>query len=395
MKTKVTILLFLFGLSFGTSAYAQWWKDLGRDLLGAIGAAVTTNTVQKYGGEEYQDREKAEQFTRDLYDFIGANKKNAEIGIAWNNAETSYQKQNIVANAAFDIASKNSKNPQYVELIRQATTTEINYLDDKFKATNENERREALSKKALSWVDIGYSAYQIGEENKKAAAAARRLEMEEQLKGLRGVSYSDNDVISSASYIIATVQSNELSESEKENYISQLGLKQSPKEIISIVKPLLDEDNDAELRRQEELKRQREAEERRIAEEKRQAEIKVAEERRNALQKLGTIRIDSYAFDETNLSKKQKTELDEAVVILNKYSDVNVLLTGHTCKIGYKNINQRKGMKRAEAAKDYLMSKGVSENRITIESKGETEPLVPNISTENFKQNRRVEIQVK
>ena len=103
---------------------------------------------------------------------------------------------------------------------------------------------------------------------------------------------------------------------------------------------------------------------------------------------------DGFAFDVTELSDEQKPELDEAANILNKYSDVNVLLTGHTCKIGYKSINQRKGMKRAESAKAYLMSKGVAENRITTDSKGETEPLVPNTSRENLKQNRRVEFQL-
>ena len=51
-------------------------------------------------------------------------------------------------------------------------------------------------------------------------------------------------------------------------------------------------------------------------------------------------------------------------------------------------------MKRAQATKEYLISKGVAESRITIDSKGETEPLVPNTSKENFKQNRRVEIQI-
>ena len=40
------------------------------------------------------------------------------------------------------------------------------------------------------------------------------------------------------------------------------------------------------------------------------------------------------------------------------------------------------------------MSKGVAENRITTDSKGETEPLVPNTSRENLKQNRRVEFQL-
>ena len=243
--------------------------------------------------------------------------------------------------------------------------------------------------------DIFFKAYQIQQDNKVASQAARKLKMEEQIQKLRGDDFENNDVMNGASYIVAVVQSNDLSEKEKEEYIRRLGLSQSPKEIISIIGPLLDENEEAENRRQEELRRQKEEEERRIAEEKRLAEQRAAEERKNALQTLGAIKIDGFAFDVTDLSDEQKPELDEAANILNKYSDVNVLLTGHTCKIGYKNINQRKGMKRAESAKAYLMSKGVADSRITVDSKGETEPIVPNTSRENFKKNRRVEIQVK
>ena len=74
---------------------------------------------------------------------------------------------------------------------------------------------------------------------------------------------------------------------------------------------------------------------------------------------------------------------------MDKYPDLTITIVGHTCKIGYKNINLKKGLKRAENAKAYLIEQGISENRISVDSKGETEPR-SDINSEN----RRIEITV-
>ena len=125
-----------------------------------------------------------------------------------------------------------------------------------------------------------------------------------------------------------------------------------------------------------------------------QTEQKTAEERKNAIQKIKTAKIDDYAFDETALSQSQKSALDAIADVLNQYSDIKVLIIGHTCEIGYKNINQKKGLKRAEAGKDYLTEKGIASHRISVDSKGEEQPLVPNTSSENRRQNRRIEFAI-
>jgi outer membrane protein OmpA-like peptidoglycan-associated protein len=122
-----------------------------------------------------------------------------------------------------------------------------------------------------------------------------------------------------------------------------------------------------------------------------QAEQKAAEERKNAIQKIKTAKIDGYSFDETALSQSQKSELDVIADILKQYSDIKVFIVGHTCNIGYKNINLKKGLKRAKAGKEYLNEKGISQERISVDTKGETQPFVQNISDENRKQNRRIE----
>lgn len=131
----------------------------------------------------------------------------------------------------------------------------------------------------------------------------------------------------------------------------------------------------------------------------RQAELlrqqKAVEERRVAIETIDKAELNGYSFDETGLSQPQKLILDNIANTLNQYSDINVLLTGHTCNIGYKSINQRKGQKRADIAKEYLITKGISPNRISTDSKGEIQPLIKNDSKENREKNRRIEFAVK
>ncbi len=116
-----------------------------------------------------------------------------------------------------------------------------------------------------------------------------------------------------------------------------------------------------------------------------------AEERKNAIAKIETTIINNYPFDVTVLLQHQKSKLDTIADMLNSYSDINVIIVGHTCEIGSKNINLRKGLKRAKAGKEYLIEKGINSERILVETKGEIQPLISNVSSENRKYNRRIE----
>jgi len=69
-------------------------------------------------------------------------------------------------------------------------------------------------------------------------------------------------------------------------------------------------------------------------------------------------------------------------------------ITGHTCNWGTRKNNLRIGLRRANSVKTKLNAEGVPANKITTESKGETEPLAPNTSDASRKKNRRVEIKV-
>ena len=64
---------------------------------------------------------------------------------------------------------------------------------------------------------------------------------------------------------------------------------------------------------------------------------------------------------------------------------------GHTDSTGPEEYNLGLSQRRAGAVQDYLISQGISEDRLTMEGKGETEPLVSNDTREGRAQNRRIE----
>ncbi|MDR0436894.1 MAG: OmpA family protein [Bacteroidales bacterium] len=100
-------------------------------------------------------------------------------------------------------------------------------------------------------------------------------------------------------------------------------------------------------------------------------------------------------IEETELSVVQKRTLDEKVTLLRQHPDIRIVIYGHTCDLGSFEVNERVGFRRAQSVKEYMISRGLPENRIvSISSKRYTEPLLPNTSEENRMMNRRAEIVV-
>ena len=103
--------------------------------------------------------------------------------------------------------------------------------------------------------------------------------------------------------------------------------------------------------------------------------------------------IQYYELAQTELTDAQKQLLDEKIALLQQNPKLKVFIYGHTCDLGGDKINEDVGLQRAQKAKAYLLSKGIDEDRILgIASKRDTEPLAPNDSEENRRQNRRVEL---
>ncbi len=78
---------------------------------------------------------------------------------------------------------------------------------------------------------------------------------------------------------------------------------------------------------------------------------------------------------------------------LNK-TDENVSIIGHTDDKGAESANLKLGQERADYIKDILITKGINDNRLKVESKGESEPIKDNSTEEGRDQNRRVVVKL-
>jgi OOP family OmpA-OmpF porin len=101
-----------------------------------------------------------------------------------------------------------------------------------------------------------------------------------------------------------------------------------------------------------------------------------------------------FDFDKSVLKPEGKAKLDELVT---KTKDINlevIIAVGHTDSVGTDAYNQKLSVRRSEAVKAYLVSKGIEKNRVYTEGKGEKQPVADNKTAAGRAQNRRVEIEV-
>ena len=101
-----------------------------------------------------------------------------------------------------------------------------------------------------------------------------------------------------------------------------------------------------------------------------------------------------FDFDKAILKKEGKAKLDDLV---GKVKGINlevIIAVGHTDSVGTDAYNQKLSVRRAEAVKAYLVSKGIEKNRVYTEGKGEKQPVADNKTKEGRAKNRRVEIEV-
>ena len=98
-----------------------------------------------------------------------------------------------------------------------------------------------------------------------------------------------------------------------------------------------------------------------------------------------------FGFDQSNLTPGALKNLDDLVVILNKYPDTDIEVQGHTDNTGTAEYNQTLSRTRADNVSNYLMGKGIDSSRVTSIGYSFTRPKYDNRTAEGRKQNRRVE----
>lgn len=101
-----------------------------------------------------------------------------------------------------------------------------------------------------------------------------------------------------------------------------------------------------------------------------------------------------FDFDKSVLKPEAKVKLDDMASKLQAINLEVIIAVGHTDSVGTDEYNQKLSLRRSEAVKAYLVSKGIPANRVYTEGKGEKQPVADNKTAEGRAKNRRVEIEV-
>lgn len=100
----------------------------------------------------------------------------------------------------------------------------------------------------------------------------------------------------------------------------------------------------------------------------------------------------NFDNDKATLRPEAMVILDQAAETLKEWGDVKVEVAGHTDSSASDAYNLQLSERRANAVRDYLISKGVAAERLTAKGYGESMPVADNSTAEGRFKNRRVEL---
>jgi len=109
-----------------------------------------------------------------------------------------------------------------------------------------------------------------------------------------------------------------------------------------------------------------------------------------------TVRLNNIFFDFNKFVLRSESfqELDRVVKLLKENSTIEIEIAGHTDNVGADEYNLNLSLERANSVVAYIVSKGISQNRIIAKGYGESKPIAPNDSEEGKQLNRRVEFTI-
>jgi OmpA-OmpF porin, OOP family len=101
-----------------------------------------------------------------------------------------------------------------------------------------------------------------------------------------------------------------------------------------------------------------------------------------------------FATGSAKLLNTSFKSLDDVVRILNEDPNLKLSIEGHTDNVGTDEYNHKLSHDRAASVKNYLISKGIDETRLTSVGFGETQPIADNKTAAGRAKNRRVVMKV-
>ena len=96
-----------------------------------------------------------------------------------------------------------------------------------------------------------------------------------------------------------------------------------------------------------------------------------------------------FATNKSSLTTASRATLRKQATFLRKNKSLNVTIEGHADERGTREYNLALGERRANAARDYLMTYGISGKRISVISYGKEKPVNPASTPLSWSQNRR------
>lgn len=101
-----------------------------------------------------------------------------------------------------------------------------------------------------------------------------------------------------------------------------------------------------------------------------------------------------FAFDSSVITPESARVLDEVALVFKRYPTLVAEMAGHTCNIGTVQYNQGLSERRANAVRNYLISKGVDPAQLTARGYGELQPMTSNATIADRQRNRRTEMHI-
>lgn len=107
-----------------------------------------------------------------------------------------------------------------------------------------------------------------------------------------------------------------------------------------------------------------------------------------------SIQVINFELDKAIIPEVNKPFLDRAATIIQQVPDMELMIIGHTDNQASNAYNMNLSRERAEAVKEYLVSKGVDVSKLTTKGMGETDPIADNSTEQGRFRNRRIEFTV-